>query len=867
VTALLEGLARTRPLAVVIEDLHWSDAATRDLLTLLTRNLRGRVLLLASMRTDEIARADPLHRFVGELERGSTVRVPLPPLDREEQARQVGAILGVPPRPSVIDDIFRRAEGNPLFAEELLAAEADVEGPPDGVRSLFLSRFDGLSPRCRSVLRAASAAGRRASYDLLATVCELDTVEFDEALREASDAHALSVSPTSDEIGFRHALLQEAIAGTLLPGERRRLHRRLAEALTARPELSRDGGHGRAERIAHHWEVAGDLPRTLVASLEAARAAERTLAFPAALANYERVIGLLDRVPDTDDLLDRPRFQILWFAAEAAHLAAFPERAAALVSEAISAVDLEDPHHPDVVLQYAYLHERLGRYRWMAADGEGALTAYERAVELMPTDRPTCWQAAVYGGMGQMQMLSGRSIEAIGWCEEAIRITGLVDDARSTEGHARNSLGVSLAAQGQLDEGIEHLLEARRIAEEEFDDVDDIARAIVNLHTVLLDAGRIEEAASVALDGLEIVRGLGLDRRKGIWCRCDAADALISLGRWAEAEQLTDEALSLDPAGVDAVRAHEVRGSLSVQRGELNEADRHLGEALRRAERVTDGQINGPLYAALVELATWRGHPSEAEELAEAGWGRLVHHGDPVLGVPLCAAAVRAAADAVARGRADRGGAAVTADLDGARRWLAAAEEAVSADPASKPEPRAHLITARAEFERATGTPDPDAWVAAAAAWDQLGAPHRVAYARWRGAESLLLSGGDRQRATELANEALTTADGLGATRLAAEVRALIRRARLCPSAPASSRRAGGQPPFQLTGREREVLELVASGRTDRQIAEVLFISHRTVERHVSNLLAKLGAATRSEATAIAHSHGLALPPPAAARA
>lgn len=845
--SLLEGLARRRPLILVVEDLHWADATTRDLVALLMRNVRGPVLSVVTVRTDEDA-AGELDRFAATLDRLGATRIALGPLTRADQARQLASLLGVPPTVAVLDRVYARAEGNPFFAEELVAVGPHGDALPIGLRALLLHRVERLDATTRSLLRTAALAGRRVTHQLLAAAGDVTGEALDEALREAIGA-AVLVALGDHELAFRHELLREVVASTVVPSEAARVHRRLAEALTREPGLAGEEAHAVAARVARHWDRAGDEERSLHASLVAGDAAAEALSFPAALEHYERALWILDRRPDGAPPIDRHRYRVAWQAAEVAHLSAFPERAAELVRTAISAVP-EATGVSDLVYHHAYLHERLGRYLWMAADGAASLAAYERAVELVIAEGLACWQAAIYSGYGQILMLSSRFAESARWCQRAIDIASQLPNSRSTEGHARCTLGVDLAGLGDLEGGIAELRLARTIAEEEFDDVDDIARAIVNLQSILTDAGRLEEAAELALESIAVVRDLGLERRKGIWCRCDAADALVRLGRLDEADRVTREALELEPAGIDAVRAHDVRGRLHLARGELDHAWTHLSEARRRGVDVTDQQINGPLDTAIVECRTWQGDPTGALADAETAAGRLGHQPDPVHCVPLEAAAVAAAADVAALART-RG------DTDGEReavatavRWHRRAAASVARDAGRRPEPRAHLHTAWADLQRANGGHDTGAWATAADAWEQHGQPLPAATARMRGIEAALHAGARAADVAPALQEVLAASERLGAAHLAAAVRDLARRAGVRTD---DGNEGGGVERFGLTRREREVLQRVAEGRTDRQIGEELFISHRTAERHVANILAKLGAATRSEATAIAH--------------
>ncbi|SFS07152.1 regulatory protein, luxR family [Microbacterium sp. cf046] len=840
VRAIVDGLSKGSPVVIIIEDLQWADQSTVELMAILSSQLRGGTLLLFTVRSDETSAEPEVARFIAEAGRGSDRRVVLQPLTREEQALQLSDILGVPPRKALLDDVYARAEGNPFFAEELLALARDGDLPAT-VRDLLLARLEALSPATRQVLRAACVIGRRVTHRLLEQVADRSGPSLDAALRPAVEQHVLLTEQAGGLYMFRHALLQEAIAGGLLPGEAARLHERAAAALTESPELAGTAGAA-AGAIARHWDAAGDRPRALTSSVAAAREAARALAFSESLSHYDRAIALLEVVRDGDELLDEPRYRLLWAAAEVAHLAGRPERAAELIRAAIDAVDPAERHH------HGYLHERLGRYLWMAADGVGALAAYQRAVELVPAEPETSWRAAVLSGYSQVLMLGGRFEESAALAEEAIRIAQTVPNARSIEGHARNNLGVDLAHVGSVDEGIVQLLLARDIAEEQFDDLDDIARAVVNLQSILFDADRIEEAAVVAIEGIAVVDGLGLQQRKGVWARCDAAEALLRLGRYPEAELLLDEAATFEPLGIDALRADLTRGQLHFRRGALAEADALLERAARNGARLLDGQLIGPLYATWIEVAVARGELDAAVAAAHTAQLALSDEEPAIYAVPVFVAAAAAAA---ARSRVD---ASHARDAGSVREWVELAAAALARDAAAVPTTLATYAGALCELAESEGRECAAEWVDAAEQWARVKDPFREAQMRLRAAEALLALGDRRAAAAQVRAAAVTSAD-IGAQQLMRMANRIAKHARVV---------LGDEPKpdadlYQLTPREREVLALVAEGLTDRTIGSRLYISHRTVERHVSNLLAKLDAGRRAELTAIAHRHGLVI--------
>jgi ATP/maltotriose-dependent transcriptional regulator MalT len=825
ISTLLQNLSFRRPLLLVVEDVQWADPSTRELLALLARQQQGDVVLLLTLRTDESPTPEGLARYLAELVRRSDHRIALQPLSRDQQAHQISDILGVPPHRRLLDEVYARAEGNPFFAEEVLAlAQHGEAGLPATVRDLLVARLDALAPASQQMLRTASVIGRTVPYRLLESVVDVSGDRLEAALRSAVMAHVLQ--PQGDSLTFRHALLQEAVAATLLPGEAVRTHRRIAEALTREPDLAGPGARV-AGRLARHWHEGGDPAEALKASVAAALEACDALAFAESLSHYERALTLFDVVPNAEAVLDPPRARILAWAAEVAHLAAQPDRATELVRAAIAELDPAD------VLLHGQLHERLGRYLWMAADTEHALASYQRAVELVPAEPPTRGRAAVLSGLSQMLMLADRFEESEPLAREAIAVAQLVPDGRSVEGHARCNLGTVLAYVGRFEEGVAELREAHRIAEELFDDVDDISRALVNLHSVFFDNGRLEAAAEVALENVLVTEKLGLQRRKGVWSRCDAVEVLLLLGRLDEAEALLAEARELQPQGIDAFRTDVVDGHLWMRRGDLDRARSSLERAEAVGARIIDPHQLCPLYASLVEVAVLQGDHEAAARWSEDGLRRLEHVRHAAHAAPLIAAA----ATACVRAEPPR--------LAPARELLDRAGAMVAALELRGTPAEVEVLAAEAEL-----ADDAPAWRGVAAAWEAMGEPYRSSYAHLRAAQALLAAGTDREEATEHLHIALESARRIGAAGLAARAEDLARRSRIRVQAAPDS-------PYGITTREAEVLELVAEGLTDRQIGSRLFISHRTVERHVSNLLAKLGADRRSELVATAHREGL----------
>jgi predicted ATPase len=418
VLGVLMRLAERSPVAVIVEDLHWSDRSTRDLLAFLVRNLREAPIgLVLTYRSDELHRRHPLLPFIAELERlGGVERLELAPFERRDSAAQLEAIAGHALDPALIESIHARSGGNAFFAEELLVAAGEdgrSELPPT-LRDVLLARVAGLREPTQEFLRVASAAGQRVDPSLLAAAAGLDDGAVYDALREAVGRQVLVPDPTAgtERYAFRHALLQEAVYDDLLPGERTRLHSAFARSLESR----HGGDPSVAAELAFHWFAAHDLARALESAVAAGLAAEAGYAFPEAVAQYERALELWDRVPDAEARAGGDRVELLAAIASAARFAE-PARAVVYVQEAIALVgETGDP------VRRALLHERLGRYAWIAGQGELANAGYREAMRLMPSDPPSAARARVVAGYAQIRMLGARFAESLEFAETALTI-------------------------------------------------------------------------------------------------------------------------------------------------------------------------------------------------------------------------------------------------------------------------------------------------------------------------------------------------------------------------------------------------------------------------------------------------------------
>jgi DNA-binding CsgD family transcriptional regulator/tetratricopeptide (TPR) repeat protein len=858
---VLHRLAEGGPVLLVVEDLHWADQSTRDLLGFLVRNLRAGVALVLTYRSDELHRRHPLRPFLAELDRsGRAERLELGRLGRRDLAELLAGILGEPAAPVLVGEVLARSEGNPFFAEELLAAHLDGVRLPSALRELVLARVAALSEPTQRVLEMAAVAGTRVDHQLLAAVVGQDAEELVWLLREAVTHHVLGVDEASGAYAFRHALVQEAIYDDLLPVQRGPLHAAYARALERRIE-QRGHAPGRPEatavergQLAYHWYAAHDLGQALVASVQAGQAAESATALVEAVGHYERALELWDQAPEAAARSPLDRGAVLHRAAEAANLAGCDDHAVTLGRLALDRVDpVAEP------LRAGALLERLARYHWTAADTPRAMAAVERAVAIIPPEPPSAELARALAAHGQLLMLLGRHAEARSRGQEAVAVARQVG-ARAVEGHALTTLGTCLGILGHLEEGIADLEQGRRIARE-LANVDDLGRVHANLATVLDNAGRSADAAEVFLDGVEVVRQFGALGRYGPNHLPDAANALLSLGRREEAERLLDQAFDLDlrSPGLRG-RPLTVRGTLRLQTGDLRGAQADLRRVLDEAPAPLDPQNVTPVLTGLAEVALWDGRLGDARAAVADGLAAVAAAEEPYWVTQLGRTGLAVAAATAEPARARRADAEEQAARELADRLIERVRAVTSApDVVPTPVVEANRLTVEAEWSRVTGTSDPERWAATAQAWEALGYPWPAGYARWRQAEALLDQGAPRPDAGAALARARTLAAGLGARLLTAEIDALGRRARLDLTVPADGEAPDGPAPaaatdeLGLTPREREVLALVAEGRTNRQIAGTLFISDKTASVHVSNILAKLGVANRGEAAAVAH--------------
>jgi ATP/maltotriose-dependent transcriptional regulator MalT len=860
---LLERVAADRPVVFVLEDLHWADASTRHLLAYLLRTLRaGRLLVLASYRSDDIHRRHPLRPLLAELDRLRAVRrVELARFTREEVGRQIAGIIAAEPDPGQVDDIFERSDGNAFFVEELAVAawEGCCTGLTDSLRDLLLVRVEALPERAQRVARIVAEGGSTVEYRLIAAVAGLTEDDLIEALRAAVGINILTATAAGDGYRFRHSLVREAVADDLLPGERSRLNRRYAEAVEADPTLV--PADARVMRLASYWYHAHDAAKALPAVLAASVVARRRHAYTEQLGLLERAMELWESAPDDVRRVLRPidcaevyppcgcdpattplrYLDLLAEAAVAGRFGGERERALKITKRALRLLDEE----PDP-LRAAWFWIQRSRLVQSLARGDGwrELATAQDLVRGLP---PSEVHAEVLALAANWSMLHRPGAEAFAAAERAVEYARMVG-ARDTELHARLTLAGLQVDAGDFETGLAEMRQV--LADTVAEGVDQVAgRAYVNLPSGLQSVGRDREAAELLREGLAYARAHGLlDSEPWMWC--NLSESLYALGQWPQAAEAAVHAArgghGAQPRGSGALRL----AYLALARGDLAEAGRHLAAA--RAHYGTHDpmpQHSLPLARITLGLAAAQGRVADARTELVRALDAGFPPGTQRYGWPLLLAAATAEADTRT----------VPAARPGREETLDRLRETVRGLTTGAPLWQTYEQWTRAELLRAQGTDTADTWSPVVTAFESLDRPYDLARVRHRLAGALLAEAGagddERDRAVELLRLSGAVADHLGARPLADAVARLAQRARLTLTRAARQALAPADPAaaLGLTTRERDVLRLVSAGRTNRQIAEELFISPKTASVHVSNILSKLGVSGRGEAAALAH--------------
>ncbi|MEW2386396.1 AAA family ATPase [Micromonospora sp. NPDC047707] len=821
VVGCVEALAVDRPVVLVIEDAHWADGATWDLLRFVLRTLdEAAVLTLVTHR--DLPYGHPARPRLVEVRRSETVAaLELARFTDFEVAEQASAILGRRLEGPALRELAIRSGGVPLFVQALLAEPNRTSGT---MRDLLLVPVERLSARAQQAVRLAAVAGPAISHSYLVLADQGDEADLEEALREA--VHAGVLVPTGDGYAFRHVLVRDAVYEALLPGERVRLHRRLGQAAEDLGEV------GSPAEAARHWHAAGDLPRAVTATWQAVESARATYAHAAQLRLLERLLEMWPRVPDAEDRIGKTRAELLRDAVEAAHESGEPEHGLRLADEALAVARAAGM--PVVAARVLERRARILRHLGLPGPGDDL----RAALDLVPAQPPTALRARLVAYLAQRYYVERDLQRARDLAEQALAAASQVGDPYA-EAHAMTTLASMDGEEGRVDAARDSFRSAREVSRRIA--VPMLAvRADIEEVDLLTIRGHYVDAIDLAQRGLRRAAEAGLARTLGVRVATPLVESMLAVGRWDEALEVLGHAEELAPPAGYFAALLGLRGQILVRRGDVDGAEAVARQARDLVPNGYDTPWEQYLQTLLwAEVSLARNRPAEA--VAAVLEALDAHRAD--LEPRYAWAVLHASARALHR-------AGPHLDTTGeARQKLAATAEGL---PARTPWEEAYRASFGAEM--ATAAARGEAVEHALSAWEKTGLPHPTAAALLEAAE-VAAAAGDRALAAARLARAIQLATTMTARPLLEECHSLARRARIEMPRQESAGSVTGQSanPFGMTQREMEVLELVTQGRTNRQIATELFISVKTASVHVSRIIMKLGVTNRGEAAALAY--------------
>ena len=847
----LDDLTARQPTVVIVEDLHWTTPDSCAVLSVLARLVgEQRALLVMTCRSADLAPTHHARRLVAELARTGLAReVSLGRFGVAAVADQIEALTGTNPEASVLADVYERSGGNPLLVEEVVLTGAPVDDlGPGRLDELVVARVEQLSLDGRQLAEAVAIVGGPVAQRLLADFVEWEPGRFVAALREAIDAQVLSVSPGDERVVFRHVLLAEAVVGAMLAIERRACHVRWAEVLEAAGPPAPEDGESDSDRlqlVARHHALSGRLDRSAPADLAIARSAESVLAFGAARVHYERLLDAWPHLDDPAALLDITLVEASLRAAEAANRSGGADVAVRIMDRVLTGEAAADVTPAWLPL----LRERRAWYLRCGGSIGPAMAAYDSAlgtlVSLAPDQVVGPIRTRVLAGCVRRWELSGQLDEAIGLAARALEVAEPAD----LEGQALagSMLGQALIAAGRYADAEGVLVDAAARAEEVRD-----AGALVTMLRHRTDAasrlGRVEDGLAAVEAASVRLRAAGAIEPLAILLDAVAGELLYRLARFDASAAKAEVVLAESTAPIPRAAAHALTGVVRLERLELADAHEHLERARMGAVGLADSRLSAGIAMARAELATVAGRFGTAQAAVSEGVNAVEHSGDYEALARLLALAVQVEADRAAAAVGRRAPTSMgSALVDRMTRRLRELNDATGDPVVALAAEQAAL-----DHERLLGTDAPARWSELAAAWNKYGFRRLALVARLRQVQAALGRVSERVDAAGdlVALHSEVVEAGSALLTAAAERTARAAGVPLSGESKARARGSGSQQPgfAELTRREREVLELVSSGATNRQIGAQLYISEKTASVHVSRILAKLGVSGREEA-------------------
>lgn len=763
------------PTVVIIEDVHWADEATLDLLKFLGRRVQQvPVLLLITYRDDEIGPSHPLRFVLGDLPSRTTRRLHLPPLSRDA----VVALARAAHRAS--DDLYRVTGGNPFFVTEVLAS--DDKGVPETVRDAVLARGARLSPRGRAVLELVSVVPARAELALIEAILP----QSSSAIEECLSAGALHPEP--EAVAFRHQLARQAVESTISPQRLKELH-----AAVLRVLLERADEPSVVARLVHHAALAGDGAVVLRFAPIVARQAAQQGAHREAASHYGTALRY------ADVLSPAQRAELLEGRAYECYLTSQIEEAVRARTEALAAWNaLGEGDSVGRNLRW------LSRLRWFLGDKAAAERYAADAIAALEALPPGRELAMAYSNLAQLRMVAGDHASAERWGMRALDLAQTLDDDEIRV-HALNNVGTAQLSRGdevgcaKLEASL-HLALERGLEEH-------AARAFTNLGYTAVLQRRYARASRYLEEGIAYCSERDLDSW-GLYMAGWSGQARLEMGDWTGAAEDAERVLSgyrVPP--VLRIPALIVMALVRTRRGDPDSA-LVLDEAKELARSMGEAQRIVPVAAARAEAAWLRGDRAACRTEAWAGWELLSAVGR--------AGYERAPADATSWA------------LGQLYYWLWKTGDPPDMPP-GLPEAYVRLFTGD--------------WQSAAESWERTGCPYE---------QALALAEGDAMAC----RAALAILDRLGAFAASERLKQQLR-AVAVQGIPRGPRPSTRENPAGLTNQQLAVLQLMANGLHNAEIAETLHVSAKTVEHHVSAVLTKLDARSRAQAVGLAHTLGI----------
>src|SRR5829696_91367 len=829
----LAAVVAERPAVVLLDDLQWSDDATLELLAALAAPLREMpMLVIGTYRSDEIPRTHQLRRLRDDLRRNRMLcELTLEPLGPDGTAALAGEVLGATPSAQLASTLHDRTGGVPFFVEELTAAleaggrlkpgaeglelELDADVPlPRTIRDAILLQTSDLSDKARTTAEAASVMGSRFDVELMARLGWEDGL--DELL-----GRGLIAEPEPGHAAFRHPLVRDALYDDVPWLRRRSLHRELATALEA------DGG-GEAE-VAAHWLAARDGPRALDSLLRAVAELSAVHAYRDAARLGRQALELW---PEGERGAER--IGVLERHARFAELAGELAEAARAQREVVAARRSEGAGRAlaDAERCLAGIYELQG-------DRGRALTARRVAADAFAAN-------GFPGEAAAQRLIAAGYLASAGSYADAVDLTERAGEeaarAERTDLRARvlGLQGVARVKGGQFDEGMETIRAGLSLALEHGLTLEagELYQRLGTAHEIAGDYGGARDALATAIGFCETDGGEGMEQT----CLACMAYVLRELGDWDRAAELSEELRTPGASTDDTVVPDGILGSIHAFRGDLAAGRPLLLQCLETATRLDVVSMSVDSAAALAWLEEQEGHIDHARGhclFVLERWERSQDHHYAVWGL-------RWASCFFAR----------HGSLGEARACAEALSNIVTAT--GHPDALAALAHALGETAFAEGHLDAavEQLVRAAELHEGLEIPFERAQIQLRAGMALAATD-QREPAIERLRQAHVAARRLGAAPLAAQAADEVARLGESVEQRLGRRAASEHENGGLSRRELEVVRLVASGRTNREIAGELVLSTRTVDMHLRHILTKLRCRSRTEAASKAGTLGL----------